>query len=294
MRALAEIVRRFLSRHGRASGRTDNRPQKQQWRIFKAELSLGDDACPGSEQTAGVQMKTLPFVFDEDEHVYTIKKTGEEVPSCSRILDIGGFDSYANVRADILERKSAIGREVHRATVLYDRGVLDWSSVDRRVVGYVRSYVRFGQATGFRPTAMEVRSVVDVDGRKYGLTIDRMGLTKSRIRRGGFDTVVELKTTVSPARRHHLQTAGYAIGYPKRGFATPLARFYSRRRIIVYLKPKGDPDIVEANCREDYFVFMSLLTISEYKLRHEPIERAPKWQNYLSSRRNLSPSQLER
>lgn len=232
--------------------------------------------------------------FDEEDHVYRIRKTGEEVPACTRVIDTGGFEDYQHVRPDILERKSAIGREVHRTTVLYDRNRLDWKTVDPRVIGYLRSYVRFREVTGFIPEAMEVRSICEVDGKRYGLTIDRAGKTKSRIRRGGFDTILEIKTTVCEARRHHLQTAGYAIGYAKRGMNSALGRFSSRRRIVVYLKKSGDPQIVECECREDFQVFVSLLTITEYKLRNEKIERAPKWQSYLSSKRNLSPSQLAR
>jgi hypothetical protein len=217
---------------------------------------------------------SLPFTFDPDSHIYTLTATGVEVPGCTRVIDTGGWDDYKNVREDILERKSALGIEVHRACALYDRGVLDWDSLDARVVPYVAGWKYFRDTTGFVPILIEHRSVCEIHGRKYGLTIDRFGFTKRKM-----ETIVELKTTVKKARRHELQTAGYAIGLPKDGVTAALARFLSRRRVIVYLKPKGDPDLHEANKREDFDIFLALLTVTEYKLREMKIEREETWES---------------
>lgn len=214
----------------------------------------------------------IAFDFNETEHIYTLKN-GAEVPGCTRVIDTGGWDTYANVRADILERKSAIGREVHRATVLYDRGVLDWKTLDPRVAPYVAGWKYFRDLTGFVPILSEHLAVCEVHGRKFGLRIDCQGMTGGVRGRIGTDTIVEKKTTVAKARRHELQTAGYAIGLPKRGVKSAFARFLSRRRLIVYLKPKGNPDIHECDRREDYDIFMALLTVTEFKLREMRIER---------------------
>src|ERR1700682_4320247 len=117
-------------------------------------------------------MANPEFTFDEDSHIYTITKTGVEIPGCTRVIDTGGWDDYKNVRADILERKSAIGREVHRATLLYDRGVLDWDSMDPRIAGYVGGWKYFRDVTQFVPVLSEHRSICTVHGRTFGLTID--------------------------------------------------------------------------------------------------------------------------
>ncbi len=217
-------------------------------------------------------MKTLEFTFDEAELIYTLTKTREEVPGCTRVIDTGGWDTYANVREDILERKSAIGKEVHRATVMFDHRSLDWRSLDPRVEGYVRSWRFFRNRTGFVPIVSEFASVCEVNKRKFGLKIDCFGKTLLRTTKRGIETIVEKKCTVAKARRHDLQTAGYAIGFPW-GYASALARFLSRRRLIVYLKPTGVPEIHECVLREDYEIFMALLTVTEFKLREMKIER---------------------
>jgi hypothetical protein len=217
-------------------------------------------------------VKPLEFTFDDAEHIYTLKN-GVEVPGCTRVIDTGGWDTYANVRQDILDRKSEIGREVHRATVMSDHGTLDWDSLDPRVEGYVRSWRYFRETTGFVPILSEFRSVCEVHERRFGLTIDCFGKTGLRgFKRGGIETIVEKKCTVAKARRHALQTAGYAIGFPL-GYTTAMGRFLSRRRLVVYLKPNGVPDIDECDQREDYEIFMALLTVTEYKLREMKIER---------------------
>jgi hypothetical protein len=218
-------------------------------------------------------LKRIEFTFDEAEHIYTLTKTREEVPGCTRVIDTGGWDTYANVREDILERKSAIGKEVHRATVMFDHGSLDWNSLDPRVEPYVRGWRYFRQVTGFVPILSEFRSVCVVNGRKFGLTLDRFGFTGKRAGyKRGIETIAEIKCTVEKARRHELQTAGYAIGFPK-GYKSAHARFLSRRRLIVYLKPTGIPTIHECDRREDYEIFMALLTVTEFKLREMKIER---------------------
>lgn len=222
-------------------------------------------------------MISRQFTFDESEHIYTLKKSGVEVPGVSRVLDTGGFCLYEDIREDILERKAAIGREAHRTAVLYDRGRLDWESVDERVMGYARSWEWFCAATGFVADQTEHACVCEVYGRAFGMTLDRQGKTRSRIRRQGFDTTVEIKCTVSPAKRHELQTAGYAIGLPKNNIFSPFLRFSSRRRIVVYLMPTGRPHIHECESGEDYELYMSLLTIAEFKLRTAKIKRGEPW-----------------
>lgn len=213
----------------------------------------------------------LAFHFDEENHIYQVAG-GVEIPGCTRVIDTGGWDEYANVRQDILDRKSQIGREVHRCTLLMDRGRLDWNTVDRRVRPYVECWAAFVDQTKFVARLMEHRSICEVEGKLFGLTIDREGLTSirgSKVR----STIVELKTTVARSDRHDIQTAGYAMGLHMTGVTTPLARFVSRRRLIVYLKPKGLPVIHECDDREDYRIFLHLLAVTHYKLKRGKMKR---------------------
>jgi hypothetical protein len=76
------------------------------------------------------------FQFAEATHIYSVQRRGKtvEIPGVTRILDTSGLVNYRFVRPDILERKSRLGKEIHRVTVLYDKGTLDFDSVDPRVL----------------------------------------------------------------------------------------------------------------------------------------------------------------
>lgn len=212
-------------------------------------------------------MRELDFHFDDVNHIYRMAD-GTIVPGVTRVIEHGGFDDYANVREDILEKKSILGREVHRTTRLYDGGKLSWASMDHRVAPRVEQWKRFREITGFTPTKSELRGVVRLNGYPYGFQIDAIGITKTAITKRPITTVVEKKTTVKIFPRHFIQTAGYAAAAPKGIYRPGLARFLAHRRLIVQLNGKGDPHIREADEREDFYIFAELLHIADWKRRH--------------------------
>jgi hypothetical protein len=223
------------------------------------------------------EMTAIPFQFDETSHIYTIERGGAqvEIPGVTRVLDTSGLVDYSAVRPEILERKSKFGKEAHRCTVLYDKSLLDWDSVDPRIIPYVESWVSFRRQTGFIPLLTEEQCIAEVSGMLYGMTIDRQGITGQRGlgKKRGFDTTVEIKTTSQILPHHAIQTAGYALGLPKSGVTTPMARFLSRRRLIVKLNPDGRPEIRECDDRSDMDTFVAALRISGWKRRHQEIYR---------------------
>lgn len=212
-------------------------------------------------------MRELSYQFDDINHVYRMAD-GTIVPGVTRVIEHGGFDDYANVREDILEKKSILGREVHRTTRLYDGGKLSWASMDRRVLPRVEQWRNFRDSTGFTPDKREIRGVVKVNGYPYGFQIDAIGITKTAITKKPISTIVEIKTTVKIFPRHSIQTAGYAAASAKGIYRPGLSRFLAHRRLIVQLNGKGTPRIIEANEREDFYIFAELLHIADWKRRH--------------------------
>lgn len=89
--------------------------------------------------------------LDEATHCYTWQ--GRGVASVTQIItDAGRISSFSMVRA-AAER----GRVVHKAAALLVAGRLDWTSVDARLVGYVKSYARLIEATGWVARSVETR-----------------------------------------------------------------------------------------------------------------------------------------
>jgi hypothetical protein len=104
------------------------------------------------------------------------------------------------------------------------------------------------------------------------MTIDAQGLTGLRAGyRKGIDTIVELKSTTTILPHHDVQTAGYSLGLPKKGISSALARFLSRRRLIVKLEPTGKARIHESSDREDAQTFLHALWLSAWKMRYQQI-----------------------
>jgi hypothetical protein len=208
-------------------------------------------------------MATGIFQFDEVNHVYT--EDGVPVISCTQILDEVGLIDYDGINKDVLERKSVIGSYAHAATQYIDEGDINWDSIDPQIAGYVRGYEKFKQETGFIPILTEHRGIANLNGSKYGWTIDRYGLLN------GKPAVIELKCTSAEEKSWKVQLAGYTLALdqerPKYWTTPKLVQ-----RVGLQLKPDGrykcypysDKNIYP-NCDLDFAAFTSALFLTTYK-----------------------------
>lgn len=178
------------------------------------------------------------------------------------------------VRQDILERKSTIGTYVHLGTQFYDEGTagvgkgLDWKSLDDKTKGRVEAWAKFREDTGFVPRLIEKRCVAEVNGMKFGLTVDREGRFRNA------EAVIDIKTSESFHEWWAIQLGGYALGCPGPDGLSPLALFHSRRRMIVQLFDNGKYKKHDFNDRRDADIFIAALTITIWKTNHGiPIRR---------------------
>lgn len=206
------------------------------------------------------------FTFDQEKHLYRLLD-GRIIPGHTRVLDLGGLVPYKAIESDILERKSAIGRETHAATVIHDAGKKP--RIDPRIEGYVSAWIRFRKETGFAPFLREYRDVYVIDGLAFGMQIDAMG----RFPGDNIDTMVELKTCVTILPHHGVQLAAQAAGVKHDSIISPLARFLSRQRIVVQLKPNGRYKRHDFEKRSDFEAFTRALGTTYWKMQHEKIYR---------------------
>ena len=194
------------------------------------------------------------FTFNAETHEYAL--AGESIPGCTKILSSGGLVSFDHVAADVLEKKSELGREVHRACHLWNLGTL--RSCDDRVRPYLNAWILFLEKTKFKPLLSEFQTVGYVNGMPFGMQIDSQGMI------GKEDTIVELK--IGEILPHHgIQLAGYAAGLPHKTLATALARFMMRKRIAVQLRENSVPKIHRFEERSDFDVFASVLYVAHWK-----------------------------
>lgn len=83
-----------------------------------------------------VEKPSNEFVFRAEDHTYWLR--GQPLPSVTEILKACGLILF---QADDLYLIR--GRVIHRCCELLARGILDWSTVDPRVLPWVESYSKF-------------------------------------------------------------------------------------------------------------------------------------------------------
>lgn len=208
-------------------------------------------------------MSTLPtgFSFNAEKHEY--KLGSQIVPNCTSILSSGGLVSFKFVSLDVLERRSELGREVHKACHLHNIGKL--GKYDDRVKPHLHAWIMFKeQCKSFHLVSSEYQTVATINGMSYGMQCD------CNARVDGIDTVIEYKIgNVYP--HHAIQTAGYAAGLPHPKFTQPMPRFLARKRIAVELQQNGYPKVHRFDEKSDIDVFVSLLHTVSWKRRFEKV-----------------------
>jgi hypothetical protein len=184
--------------------------------------------------------------FDEATHTYRVD--GRLLPHVTEILQ--PLYNWEHVDPDVLDRKCALGRAVHRATELDDLGRLKESSLSAEVGGYLESWRKFRRDTGYTPILIEHKVVHKVMG--FAGTLDRETV----------EYVDDLKAGVeSPA--HGVQVAAYAMAR-----ASETREPYKKRRAI-YLDPDGRyPKVRPFTDIGDYPTFVGLLAIYNWRRKH--------------------------
>jgi hypothetical protein len=101
------------------------------------------------------------------------------------------------------------GQWIHKATALYDKNILDWETVEPRILGFIKAWAKFRNRAGGKITAIEM----SVENIKLGYrgTLDRI-LTGSNIYPGHF--LFDIKTNEADIYTR-LQTMGYSMAQKK-------------------------------------------------------------------------------
>lgn len=192
-------------------------------------------------------MPAVELDFDADAHAYRLN--GRSVPSVTQVL--GGALLYAGVPAHVMELARQRGNAVHRGIELMIRKTLNASSVDERIVPYLRQFAAWARDSGFRVLGFECR-VASVTHQFAG-TVDLVGHLPAL---GPGVDVIDTKATHSLMPTVKPQTAGYALAYSEM-HGIPRGAI---RRHCLHLKT--DRYRLEALTDPgDYAVFLSALNV---------------------------------
>jgi len=147
------------------------------------------------------------LTFDEVNHIY--RRYGIIKPSVTQILQEVGLIDFSAVPKEVLERASNFGTAVHKTTELFDKNILDFSSVSNPIIPYLKAWQDFLETYKIKILAIEKQfycSKYDYCG-----TIDRIVYSETLKK----EILIDIKTTSSISPTVNLQTAGYAIGIEK-------------------------------------------------------------------------------
>lgn len=138
--------------------------------------------------------------FNEATHTYWYD--GLNVPGVSEIIEGAGLTD-ANAKQHYTKFHADRGTAVHKACELLDKGILDESSLDPEIEGYVEAYKKFLKE--YEPGWVEIEKRGFNKQLFYAGTLDRAGfLTDSGA------AVLDIKTG-QKAKWHAIQLALYAM-----------------------------------------------------------------------------------
>lgn len=189
------------------------------------------------------------LTFDPTKHEYRFN--GVVMPSVTQILKAVGLSDYSHIPADTLQKAAERGHVVHEIIELYERGILDESSIDPALRGYFESYLRAKDAGLLpeRPSAIE--KMVYSEKYKYCGMLDQMY---------GDDWINDLKTVRTPQPEIELQLSAY-------WFAEHPIPICPRKLTGTYLHEDGSiADVVEY--RYNTPVWCSALSVYRWKEKH--------------------------
>ena len=194
------------------------------------------------------------YRFDPERHLHIINES--VVPGLTSVCETEGLSDYSGIPEVIRQAAMDFGSDVHLATDLLDRGILDEESLTDRVAGCMAGYKRFHREHRVEWMWCEEPCGYG-QGNLYGCVIDRAGKLDWK------KAVVEIKTGQpqpwhgpqlaaqrEAMRYHHGFTAGKAFG--------------------LYLNPSGTYRLIDYSQELDshFSAFLSALNLHQWRKRY--------------------------
>jgi hypothetical protein len=201
-----------------------------------------------------------PFVtFEPQEHVYTLhgatNAEGEKaLPSVTQIIQDNnlGFDFSQLPKLDLAWYGDR-GTKVHLACEYLDAGILDWATVDPRILGFVKSY-QLGKHE-YKFEVCESEKLVFDPLFRFAGTLDRIVRFKPETKLANITAQIDLKAGV-PHISHGYQTAAYNICLDGGEYSRHIPRFG------LYLREDGSlPGLKAYPDLDDFTIFESAINL---------------------------------
>jgi hypothetical protein len=233
-----------------------------------ADRGRAEDALPAAESAAAGS--ALPEAWHDPDarapipgdRVRTVAGVrvhcinGVDYLSTSTVLSLSPWGRTSHVPPAALEYGATRGKYVDQACRFMEAGTLDWEALDPKLRPYVESWRAWLSFFLVGNTLVSTEDFVRND------TTQTFGYTDRRFRNkhDGFETIVDLKTSVHVGMRDRLQLADYAS--------------HGEYRLVVQATKTGTPIVHEFKDASDYPRFAMLAVEAHAWLKEE--ESRPK------------------
>lgn len=190
------------------------------------------------------------LVLMESTHSYFLD--GQEILGNSDIRRLAGISDYSKVNLEVMERAQAFGRVVHKVCELWDRCILDESSVDPLIVPYFEAWKKFCEDRVKSWLLIEQKLFAPVDNLWVAGTIDRIFTGESGVE------LLDIKSAGGNKKEHRIQTAGYQYKYEW------LFRQKISKRGVVELRADGTYEQFEHCDQSDISVFKNAVPVAYF------------------------------
>lgn len=176
------------------------------------------------------------------------------LPRVTDILKVAGISDFSRVPIDILEAGQHFGTAVHKATELWDKGILDETILSEPLIPRLAAWKKFIKDYGVIILAKEIEK--RFTSKKYGFTGEPDRWPKIQGKR----TLIDLKSSTSMYPSTEIQTAGYEILLSENGIKVD-------RRWGIQLKENGTYNVEPYMEISDKTTFLSALNLYNWKKR---------------------------
>lgn len=202
--------------------------------------------------------------FDEETHRYRLD--GVRIPGVTECLKLVSSADYANVPAEVMAAKSALGSAVHSLIELDCANDLDVDGLDDQLVPYYGAWREFLTASGFQVILSESLVV----SRRYGYAgkLDLFGSLN------GIRATIDAKCVTTIMSSTGPQTAGYtqALRETRPDLLAPTAPC---RRFALQLRPALERGhaarwnlVPFTQDAADLRLFLACATVTQHLLRN--------------------------
>lgn len=197
--------------------------------------------------------KMIDLVLDEATHFYTYR--GNPVPSVTQIMtDVGLIQLNGNKQN--IDIAGQFGTAVHKTCELWDKGNLDQSSLDIKLVPYLDCWKNF--LFDYKIKILEIELQLYHPTLKFAGTIDRI------VQFNGPICMLDIKSGSTVSQSAEIQLAGYKLLYCDVNDIS----YEKVWRMAVQLVPEGKAKIFTYKQPSDLNVFISAVNVFNRRVRY--------------------------